>query len=283
MLKILEIDAPLTAHTNQTQIKNDDLLEGILTRGPGTISLIEKEQDQLEKIKTRILPPLVLEEVVETGIYVDLILEMSNQALYQEIILPEMINTITGIEIFNEAIITLIREENLDEIVALIRIKIDGTIAEMNLIKLMIQEVTRELVHLTNEERAIKMSEIEDQQKDLLRLEILINLVLDIIEHHHMVSRTKEKSGIEVLLEIEIEKVGMMVETCGTVTEDLLQLIGEKGQGRPQGQIATYFPEPTQFQLKPIKLFNDEESLHLEAERGATGLDLESVFCRLRH
>ena len=142
----------------------------------------------LEKIKTRILPPLVLEEVVETGIYVDPILEMSNQALYQEIILPEMRNTITGIGIFNE-VITLIREENLDEIVALIRIKIDGTIAEMNLIKVMIQEVTKELVHLTNEERVIRMSEIEDPQKDLLPLEILINLVLDIIEHHHMVSR----------------------------------------------------------------------------------------------
>ena len=247
MLKILEIDVPPTAHTNQTQIKNDDLLEAILTRGQGTISLIEKEQDQLEKTKTRILPPLVLEEVVETGICVDPILEMSNQVLYQEIILPEM-RTITGIEIFNEVIITLIREESLDEIVALIRIKIDGTIAEMNLIKVMIQEVTKELVHLTNEERVIRMSEIEDPQKDLLPLEILINLVPDIIEHHHMVSRTKEKSGIEVLLEIEIEKVGMMVETCGTVTEDLLHLIGEKGQGRQQGQIATYFPEQTQFQ-----------------------------------
>ena len=138
-------------------------------------------------------------------------------------------NMIIGIEIFQEVIPTaLIREGSLVGMQATILVKTDGIVAEMKLTKALIEEAMRQVVILINEEMDITAIEIEGLLIDRSRREIRKSPEGVMIEHLHMDLETKEKSGIEALLQIETEIVGMIVATCGIEIEVARPLTEEK-------------------------------------------------------
>ena len=100
----------------------------------------------------------------------------------------------------------LMREKHLVEIQAIVLVERYGILAEMKLIKALIEEIMKQAVTLINEEMDITAIGIEDPLIDRSRQEILKNPERIMIKHLHLDLKAKEKRKIEAELEPEPRK-----------------------------------------------------------------------------
>ena len=103
----------------------------------------------------------------------------------------------------------LMREKNLVGIQATVLVKSYGILAEMTLIKALIEEIMKQAVTLINEKMDITAIGIEDPLIHRSRQEILKNPEKTMIEHPLIDSKVKEKRAIEAELETETEITGI--------------------------------------------------------------------------